>query len=191
MRALDCAIFSPITSYQTLRWLLVGTALLATCLSHGQEKPIVDFVNDLLEAQIAEDTIWLSEKPSMMEVLEDTAMIHESGVFDEADWRHIRAQLKEAGTVRWKEGRLAKVHLIRSRKLRTLFRRENGWTIFHERYARCLPTISVPLFSIDGERCIQWFGVWCDGLNGRGAVRVYERKEGEWRVLRSFSQIVS
>lgn len=174
-----------------MRWILVGMSFLATVLTHGQEKSAVDFVEHLLEVRIAEDTIWLSDKPSMEWVLQDTAMIHDSGIFDEADWRHIRSQLKHAETIRWKKGSLAKVHLIRWRRLRALFRRDNGWTKFHERYALCLPTISVPLFSLDGERCIQWFGVWCDGLNGRGAVTVYERKEGAWRVLRSYSQIVS
>lgn len=176
---------------ERMRWLLVVPALLFMCLAHGQDQRTLDFVNELLLDRIAEDTIWLSDEPSMMQIFDDTAMIRESRLFDEADWRQIQAQLKQAGRIRWKKGDLARVHLIRSRKLRALYRKGDGWTKFHERYAPCLPTISVPLFSKDGKRCIQWFGVWCGGPTGRGAVQVFEWKDGEWRLLQSFSQIVS
>lgn len=174
-----------------MRWLTFITALLFTGLIAAQEQRVVDFANWLLHERIAEDTIWLSDVPAMGPILEDTAIIHDSGLFNEADWEHIRAQLKEANAVRWKKGSLSKVHLIRSKRLRAMFHRHDGWKRFHERYALCLPTISVPLFSLDGERCIQWFGVWCDGLNGRGAVEVFELKDGAWRVIESFSRISS
>ncbi|KPH12008.1 hypothetical protein [Chryseobacterium sp. ERMR1:04] len=66
------------------------------------------------------------------------------------------------------------------------------WTEFDKRYKnKCIRTFSVPFFNRDKNICIIQNSMSCRPLYGGGAITIYQKINGKWKIINSFDHWVS
>ncbi len=126
------------------------------------------FTGDVVFIKLKQKII-LNGKPSK---IDDSSIIFKDSMFTKDDIVWIKKQIILNQKFSWSEVKIKNVKVIEEPKTAS---------DFQEKYINKYPcgyAISVPLFSIDMQKCIFYYGYSCGGLSGEGVLAIYKKVNG-------------
>lgn len=171
--------------------LSVIICFLTLNLSFSQNKfdGIYGFINDVNSYDTK--AFHLKKKAGFKSIIRDSSSVFKDSLFTKRDLDTFKLQLSQTKVLSWKESEICNSIILPSKKIKRIFKKENGWVIFHKKYGDCLTSFSIPLFSSDMKYCIFYQWKQCDDVLGAGNGAIYEKQKGKWVVIKFLMHGVS
>ena len=115
-------------------------------------------------------------------------------LFSFDDIKSFRKQLQEELLKEWTEGNINNAILINENNYKKIFNKRNNekaWKLFHKKYGKGFFVYSYPIFSKNLKKAIISIEYHCGGLCGSGGVYLFEFKDNNWVLLKTYSQFTN
>ena len=145
-----------------------------------------------IQKEIHQDTLILSEEPTVgfdncfANALEDTIF------FTETDRKSIAAYLEKPPIQQWSASYFSQVKLINPDTIDAIFKdRDRSWSYFHQHIGKNFYRFSAPIFLRNYTYCLFYMGNQCGPLCGQGQLALYKREQGAWVIVKAFCRWIS
>jgi hypothetical protein len=128
--------------------------------------------------------------PEMGVLRDDTVEIFKDTLFTAADRAFIAKQTKWCKKFEWKQGKLNNENVIDGKpvmKILDSLGTDSGWHVYYRIYKLGFNKFSVPLFSVDKQRCIVFRSFECGSNFGLGNTNVFIKKNDKWVLAKSIA----
>lgn len=115
-------------------------------------------------------------------------------LFSLDDIKSFREQLQKKIAQEWTDGKIYNAILIKENNFKRIFNKRNNdksWNIFYKKYGKGFYVYSYPIFSKNLKKAIISIEYHCGGLCGSGGVYLFEFKDNNWLLLKTYSQFTN
>jgi hypothetical protein len=139
--------------------------------------------------QVKENEVFL-DQPDTLEVKNCmTRLLSDSNVFSKMEIHFIQQQAKKPLIGKWDSTLLA--GRFATRKMVDSVFKKDGWQSFYKTYGWSLNSFSAPVFLRNYTLCLFYSGYSCGELCGSGALNLYKKENGKWKVYKRYCSWIS
>jgi len=80
---------------------------------------------------------------------------------------------------------------ITENKLNKIFKKNNGWTEFNNKYGNGYIRMTIPIFADDNNYAYFEWSYYCSGLCGYGYAGLYKKQNGKWTPIKVYMKWMS
>jgi len=117
----------------------------------------------------------------------DTVVVYADSIFTTEDITFMKQQYALTEKLKWKKHKIIGAKVISYKKIKKIFRKNDGWNRFRKKYGNCLTSYSLPIFNTDYTYCAFYHWTQCDYMAGGGRLDLYKFEKGEWHFEKSYS----